>query len=84
MTKAKDDDLRQMMAEERSRGKRHPVRAETLERERRIRKAAAALANREFEKRDYLKLLREDFELKDGSPEFQEYEKAWDEYRGKW
>jgi hypothetical protein len=83
MEKKKDVDLRQVMAEEGSRGRRHPSRAATLERRRRISRAAAVLANKECDKRDYLRLLREDFELQDGSPEFQEFERAWNEYRGK-
>ena len=81
MAKKKDDDLQQVMAEERSRGRRHPVRAVTLERERRIRKAAEMLANKECLKRDYLNGLR-DLGLKDGSPEFLEFVKVWDGYRG--
>jgi hypothetical protein len=83
MEDKKDADLKQVMAEERSRGRRHPVRAVTLETGRRISRAAAIIANQEFEKRDYLRLLREDFGLQDESPEFQEYEKLWNDYRGK-
>ncbi|HMD83196.1 MAG TPA: hypothetical protein VKO18_00685 [Terriglobia bacterium] len=83
MEKKRDVDLRQVMAEEGSRGRRHPVRAATLETRRRISRAAAFIANKGYEKRDYLKLLREDFGLRDESPEFQEYEKLWNDYRGK-
>ena len=83
MEKEKDVELRQVMAEEGSRGRRHPSRAATLERARRISRAASVLANKDCDKRDYLRLLREDFELQDGSPEFQEFERAWTEYRGK-
>ncbi len=83
MANKTDEDLRQVMAEEGSRGRRHPLRTVTLERERRIKRAAAMLANRECEKRDYLSLLREDFELQDGSPEFQDFVTAWTSYRGK-
>ena len=84
MRKRKDQDteLQQVMAEERSRGSRRPVKAITLERERRVRKAIEMLANRECEKRDYLSGLRE-LGLQDGSPEFLEFVKAWDAYRGK-
>ena len=82
MSKKKDVDLRQVMAEEGSRGRHHPVKAVALEKERRIKKASALLADKECEKREYLRLLREDFELQDGSPEFQEYVKAWDALRG--
>jgi len=81
--KDRDTELRQVMAEEGSRGKRHPVRAVDLERLRRIRRAGELLANRECQKQDYLNLLRDDFGLKDGSAEFLEYVKAWDAARGK-
>ena len=82
MPKKKDVDLQQVMAEEKSRGSRRPVKAETLERTRRIRKAIEMLANKGCERRDYLSALRE-LGVKDGSPEFQEFEKVWDEHRGK-
>ncbi len=83
MEKKRDVDLRQIMAEEGSRGRRYPLRAATLETRRRISRAANFIAGKEYEKRDYLRLLREDFGLQDESPEFQEYEKLWDDYRGK-
>ena len=80
--KNKDTELQQVMAEERSRGSRRPVKAITLERQRQLRKAAEMLANKECEKRDYLSGLRE-LGLQDGSPEFLEFVKVWDAYRGK-
>jgi hypothetical protein len=83
MSKKKDVELRQVMAEEGSRRKRHPVKAVTLERQRRIRKAIEMLMNKGCEKRDYLSGLR-DLGLKVGSPEFQKFETVWDEYRGRW
>ena len=81
MVRDKDTDLHHLMAEERGRGSRRPVKAETLEKQRRFRKAAEMLANREFEKRDYLSGLRE-LGLQDGSPEFLEFVKVWDAFRG--
>ncbi|MBI4480559.1 MAG: hypothetical protein HY651_11100 [Acidobacteria bacterium] len=82
MGKMKDIELQQVMAEEGSRGSRHPGKAEALERKRRLRRAAEMLANKECEKRDYLSVLREDFGLKDESAEFLQYEKWWQKYRG--
>ena len=84
MRKRKDQDteLHQVMAEERGRGSRRPVKAETLEKQRRLRRAAEMLANRDCEKRDYLSGLRE-LGLQDGSPEFLEFVKVWDAYRGR-
>ena len=81
--KDKDTELQQVMAEEGSRGRRHPVRAVDLERVRRIRRAGELLADRKCQKQDYLNLLRDDFGLKDGSAEFLDYVKAWDLARGK-
>jgi hypothetical protein len=80
--KDRDTELRQVMAEERGRGSRRPVKAETLQKQRRLRKAAEMLANKECDKRDYLSGLRE-LGLQDGSPEFLEFVKAWDAYRGR-
>ena len=81
MGKKKDIELQQVMAEEGSRGSRHPVMAETLERKRRLRKAADMLADKECAKRDYLSGLR-DLGLQDGSPEFLKFVRVWDDYRG--
>ncbi len=39
------------------------------------------LTNKGCEKRDYLSGLR-DLRLQDGSPEFQDFVRVWDEYRG--
>ena len=80
--KNQDTELQQVMAEERGRGSRHPVKAETLEKQRRLRRAAEMLANRDCDKRDYLSGLRE-LGLRDGSPEFLEFVKVWDAYRGR-
>ena len=84
MRKRKDQntELHQVMAEERGRGSLRPVKAETLEKQRRLRKAAEMLADRDCDKRDYLSGLRE-LGLQDGSPEFLEFVKVWDAYRGK-
>jgi len=77
-----DTDLQQVMAEERGRGSRRPVKAETLEKQRRLRRAAEMLANRDCDKRDYLSGLRE-LGLRDEAPEFLEFVKVWDAYRGR-
>ena len=74
--------LQQVMAEEGSRGKARPVRAVTLERERRIRRAANMLADRNCDKREYVALIRDDFGLQEGSPDFLLFLKAWTERHG--
>ncbi|MBI3895515.1 MAG: hypothetical protein HY313_06255 [Acidobacteria bacterium] len=83
MPKKKDTDLQQVMAEEKSRGSRRPVKAVNLEIKRRIQRVARMLADKNCQERDYFSVLREDFGLKDGSAEFLEYVKAWDLARGK-
>jgi len=83
MKKNKDDQLRDLMAEEGSRGRRRPVRALTLERRRRLNRTAQMLANRECGERDFLKVLREDFGLQDDSDEFRRLVKLWHDFRGK-
>jgi len=82
MSEKDDVDLRQVMAEEGSLGSRHPLKAVTLERERRIRKAIEVPTNRDCDNRDHLSGLRE-LGPKDESPEFQEFVSVWDAYRGK-
>ena len=82
MGKKKDIELQQVMAEEGSRGRRHPVRTINLENQRRIRRVVRMLADPNCRKRDYLSVLREDFGLKDDSAEFLQYEKWWGKYRG--
>ena len=82
MTKKKDDDLKQVMAEERSRGRSQPVKAVNLENQRRIQRIVKMLADRNCQKRDYLSVIREDFGLKDESQEFRQYEDWWRKYRG--
>ena len=79
----KDTDLRQVMAEERSRGTRRPVKVLNLEKKRRIQKIVRMLADKNFRERDYFSVLRDEFGLKDESKEFQELARLWYENRGK-
>ena len=81
--KDKDTELQQVMAEEGSRGRRHPVRAVDLERVRRIRRAGELLSDRKCQKRDYLIFCSMTFGRRDGLAEFLEYMNAWLLARGK-
>jgi len=83
MAKKKDVDLEQVMAEERSRGRRQPVKAENLEISRQIRKIIRMIENKECTREDYLTVLRGDLGLKDGSARFRECVKLWDARRGR-
>ena len=77
----RDLEMQQVMAEEGSRGTGHPVHAVSLEHQRRIRRAGRLLADKNCDKRRYMALIRDDFGLEEGSPEFHQYLKAWDEFR---
>jgi len=70
------------MAEETSRGRRRPVRAADLDRRRLVREMAELLGDRNCDKRYFQRVLREDFGLKDESPEFQACLKLWAARRG--
>jgi hypothetical protein len=82
-TQKRDVEMQQVMTEESSRGKRRPVRAVNLEQMRQIRRLAKMLDSREYDREDYLAVIRDDFGLEDGSPTFLQYVKLWDERRGK-
>jgi len=75
-------ELQQVMAEEGSRGRSRPVRAVNLELRRRWRVVEKLLADKNCDKRTYIAAIRDDLALPDGSPEFLQYMRAWDEYRG--
>jgi hypothetical protein len=75
----REEDMRQVMAEERSRGRSQPVHALSIEMRRRIHVAARLLSDKNCDKRQYMAIIRDDFGLPDGSPEFLQYMKAWDE-----
>jgi hypothetical protein len=77
----RDRELKQIMAEDRSRGRTRPVRAVTLEQKRRIREVARRLDDPYCDKRQFAAVIREDFGLSDESPEFLQYMKVWDEHR---
>jgi len=80
-TREKRDDmeLRQVMAEEGSRGKPQPVYAVSLDFRRRMRFAAELLADPGCDREHYVEAIRDHFGLADGSPEFLLFLKAWDE-----
>jgi hypothetical protein len=77
----RDLELQQMMAEEGTRGRSRPVRAVNLELRRRLQVVLKLLADKNCDKKRYMAVIRDDFGLPDGSPEFLQYMKAWDEYR---
>lgn len=79
----RDLELKQVMTEEKSRGRAQPVSAVSLERQRRIRAAAKKLRDPGCDKRQYADLIRQDFGLSDDSPEFLQYMKIWEECRGR-
>jgi hypothetical protein len=76
-----DKNLKDVMAEESSRGRKQPKRAVTLARQRMIRKVADMLAAPGCDKRTFLAVIR-DFGIKEGSPEFLQLCDLWDARHG--
>ena len=69
-------DLKDVLAEETTRGQKHPKKAVTLARERMIRRIAKLLADPYCDKDTFLETIRE-FGLPDESDEFQKLLALW-------
>jgi len=78
---SKEEDLKDVMAEELSRGRRQPKKAVTLARQRMIRRVADILANPGCDKRLFPDVIR-DYGIEEGSPEFLQLCELWDARRG--
>jgi hypothetical protein len=78
----RDVELKQMMAEEGSRGRKQPVRAADLEQRRQIRRIAKLIEDPECYMKDYQAVIRDDFGHEEGSPMYLRYMKLWRERRG--
>ena len=76
-----EEDFRDVIAEETSRGRRQQKRAVTRARERMIRKVADLLADRNCEKRTFLAVIRE-YGIEEGSAEFLQLCELWDARHG--
>jgi len=76
-----DDDLEDVIAAETSRGRPQPKRMLSLERKRRLRRAAARLADSNCTEREFLEAIRA-LGYEEGSPEFEQCVKLWREFRG--
>lgn len=77
-----DQDLRDVMAEESSRGRRQPKKSMTLEKKRRIERAATKLADSNCSEREFLAAIRE-LGYEEGSREFDACVKLWNARRGR-
>ena len=75
-----DRDLQDFMAEESSRGRRQPKRLMTLERRRRIERAAGRLADSNCSREEFLEAIR-DLGYEEGSKEFDDCVKLWNSLR---
>ncbi len=76
-----DDDLKDVIAAETSRGRSQPKRVMTLERKRAIQRAAARLADSNCTEREFLEAIRA-LGYEEGSPEFEQCVKLWREFHG--
>jgi hypothetical protein len=80
--KKRDADLKHVMAEEGSRGRKRPVRAVDLEVKRQLKRVMQLLADKNCDKRTFMAVVREEFGHQDDSPMFLKFVQAWDDYRG--
>ena len=77
----KDQDLRDIQAEETTRGKKHPKKALSLERRRMIAGLARMLQDSRCDKQTYVEVIRE-FGLQEESDEFRQLLALWRKRRG--
>ncbi len=75
-----EQELRDIQAEEVRRGRKHPKSAETLKRERALRKVARLLADPNCDEEMYFRASRE-LGLTDDSPELREILASWEKRR---
>ncbi len=79
---SEDQDLRDIIAEDRTRGRKRPQKAVSLREQRKLRRLFDMIRDANCQERDFLEAIR-DLGPKDGSPEFLYYVRLWREYRGK-
>ena len=77
-----DRDIQDVRGEESSRGRRQPKKLVTVERKRRIQRAAAKLADANCTEVEFLGVIRE-LGYEEGSKEFDACVKLWNSLRGK-
>lgn len=76
----KEEELRDLAAEEGSRGRKQPKRLISRERDRKLRRAVGMLTDQNCTEREYLRAIREI--APDGSPEFAKAAELWKRMRG--
>jgi hypothetical protein len=76
-----DDDLKDVIAAETSRGRSQPKQVMSLERKRKLQRAAARLADSNCTEREFLEAIRA-LGYEEGSPEFEQSVRLWREFRG--
>ena len=77
----KDQDLRDIQAEETTRGKKQPRRALSLAFQRKIKQMARMLQDPRCDKETFLEVIRE-YGLQEGSDEFRQLLALWRKRRG--
>jgi hypothetical protein len=78
---SENENLKDIITEETTRGRRQPKKAVTLARRRMIRRVADMLAQPGCDKRTFLAVIR-DYGIKEGSPEFLQLCNLWDARHG--
>jgi hypothetical protein len=77
-----DREIQDVMAEESSRGRKQPKKLMTVERKRRIQRAAAQLGDSNCTKEEFMEAIRE-LGYEEGSKEFDACVKLWNSRRGR-
>lgn len=75
-------DLRDIMAEERSRGRRQPKKSISLRERRKLRRLFDLITDSDCDEREYLAAIR-DLGPQEGTAEFLYFVQLWRDYRGK-
>ena len=80
---SKEDEIRDAMAQERSRGRKQPLVDPASRRRRNEMLKAVRAALQQNDERHFLEAIRRHLGLKDGSPEFLKAWQAWRDFHGK-
>lgn len=79
--KDREEDLKDVMAAEASRGRRRPQTVRSREEQRLLRSIARMILDRNCGLDDYVTVLRDDFGLQENSAEIQQYVSLWKKRR---
>ncbi len=76
-----DQDIRDLMVEEKTRGTRRPRKAVSVKQKRELQRIGKMILDRECTKTEFLQAIR-DYGPQEGSTEFLRFVRLWDEFHG--